>query len=346
LLQTTENKWVQELFQWADDNNIPDLLYIEDKFFDENGDYFYEKIPLGLTRDEEKLVKLDELNLCWHNCSEMPEQIKYLTHLKKLNFAKTACGTQPPFYTNADGPNTLKEIPEWIAELKNLEELDLSENEIRYVPKHIGKLTKLKKLYLHNNGIVFIEPDLAKLKSLEILWLDGSYLLVLSQAQTLLERSGILKKGDRSKHCHLQLDLRIMDLLSKDNLDELLDTNSELYLSSHRYTLIACRYAIHTLMGLKKTANHTKLSENWLTLTDIRKLVCQLPKLNELWLKGLKGSMYGPINLHRNGIELITRKNNVTIKFDDILIERWANEPLGNNFGNILTALDLWGDYS
>lgn len=345
MLHSTK-KWVQELFQWADKNNIPDLHYFEDEFFDENGESFYKKIPLGLTRDTEKLVNLEELNLCWHSCLEMPEQLKNLTRLKKLNFAKFACGTQPPFSGNANGPNALEKIPHWITNLYNLEELDLSENKIRYVPKHIGKLTKLKKLYLHNNGIVFIEPNLGKLKCLEVLWLNGSYLLALPQTQDMIKKSGIFSVNDYSGNYFVELIGRILMLSNRDDLGQLLGINSEWYLESYRYTLLACSSAIPILYRVKNTFDEKELKKHWAQLTNIKGLVCQLPKLNQLWLEGLEGSQYGPIDLSDNEIEVISNERNIIIPINDLLIEPWTNEPLDKSFGDILTALDLWEDYT
>ncbi|WP_018619729.1 COR domain-containing protein [Spirosoma luteum] len=58
--------------------------------------------------------------------------------------------------------------------LENLEELDLSFNQLTYLPSSLGKLTKLKKLNLSGNSIRLLPKELENLVSLESLGLDGN----------------------------------------------------------------------------------------------------------------------------------------------------------------------------
>jgi internalin A len=58
--------------------------------------------------------------------------------------------------------------------LENLEELDLSFNELTYLPSSLGALTKLKKLNLSGNRIRSLPKEFENLVSLESLGLDGN----------------------------------------------------------------------------------------------------------------------------------------------------------------------------
>ena len=99
-----------------------------------------------------------------------------LKKVKKLSFAKNIDGVQPDFFEVAEGLNKIKEIPDWISELVNLEFLNLSGNEIVIIPKNIGQLQKLKQLYLHDNEIMFVDHSLGELDNLEVLWIHSNNL--------------------------------------------------------------------------------------------------------------------------------------------------------------------------
>lgn len=167
--------WIDELFQWADENNIPELQYIEGHEVNEDGEgQFEEGFWIGLPRDKNTLLTLGELDLSWHGCTEMPIQLRHLKQLKVLRFAKSRDGTQPHFYENSENLRFIEVIPDWIAELENLEELDLSGNRIRVVPNAVGKLTKLKELYINDNDVEHVETEVVGLTNLEVLWFRGN----------------------------------------------------------------------------------------------------------------------------------------------------------------------------
>ncbi len=164
--------WLEELYQWADDNDIPELQFVPD----EEGDYDETTSDygfwVGLPRNKDKLRTIKELDLSWHNCLEIPSQLRNLTQLKVLRFSKSRCGAQPPFYQKADLPNSISMIPSWISDLASLEELDLSSNNIQVIPNEIGRLKSLKKLYLSGNKISFVGESLQTLENLQVLWLN------------------------------------------------------------------------------------------------------------------------------------------------------------------------------
>lgn len=165
-----DESWISELFQWAEDNNISELQYVEgDDVPERDEEPFQEGFWVGLPRDKDTLLNLEELDLSWHNCKEMPIQLRHLTQLKVLRFAKSRSGIQPPFYESLKNCRFIEDIPDWIAELQNLEILDLSGNRIQIVPNAVGRLKKLKKLYLDGNRAEHVEKELGNLINLEVL---------------------------------------------------------------------------------------------------------------------------------------------------------------------------------
>jgi len=190
--------WISELYKWADDNNIPELEYYEDIYEDDNGELVDYGFWVGLPRDSDILLNLEELNLSWHNCIEIPDQIRHLTKLKKLEFIKSPCGLMPTFYDTSEGPNKITQIPDWVAELVNLEVLDLSGNAIEIVPKSIAQLQNLKQLFLQDNEIVFVDGALGQLNNLEVLWIQGNslygyWLTQLNKLDVLWMEDNVLK---------------------------------------------------------------------------------------------------------------------------------------------------------
>jgi len=61
-----------------------------------------------------------------------------------------------------------------IAELYNLQHLDLSNNQIKEIPKQIGQLVNLQQLYLSNNQIKEIPKELCQLSNLQTLSLSNN----------------------------------------------------------------------------------------------------------------------------------------------------------------------------
>jgi Leucine-rich repeat (LRR) protein len=179
LTKKSQELWISELFQWADDNNIPELQYYEDIWEEDDGELIDCSFWVGLPREREVLLNLEDLNLSWHNCCEIPSQIRHLTKLKKFSFAKRHDGLMPDFYDISEGPNKIKQIPNWISELVTLEMLDLSGNGITIVPNSIGKLKNLKRLYLHENEIWLVAKTLGQLNKLEVLWIQDNQLFDL-----------------------------------------------------------------------------------------------------------------------------------------------------------------------
>ena len=68
----------------------------------------------------------------------------------------------------------LHEIPDYIFDLNELEELNLSNNKISIIPNNISNLTNLKILDLSNNQIIEISNNISFLTSLEYLNLSNN----------------------------------------------------------------------------------------------------------------------------------------------------------------------------
>ncbi|MBO4741651.1 MAG: leucine-rich repeat domain-containing protein [Bacteroidales bacterium] len=124
----------------------------------------------------------------------------------------------------------LKEFPEAVLQLRNLEYLDLSWNKIHTIPKEIGALANLISLNMNYNRLDSIPKEIANLQKLTTLILSRNRILELpdemggmANLQTLnLLSNGIKKLPDNFKNLDntLQLiDLRANPLTYDDQLD-------------------------------------------------------------------------------------------------------------------------------
>jgi len=113
-------------------------------------------------------------DLLSQNSSGIPIEIYNLTDLKKLDVSSRQIKVGE--YENAEGTgtNTFDEIEKDITRLTNLEELNLSNNEINEIPEYLTTLTTLKKLDLSYNNIQKIPKSLKNLTNLEELILKNN----------------------------------------------------------------------------------------------------------------------------------------------------------------------------
>jgi Leucine-rich repeat (LRR) protein len=127
---------------------------------------------------------------------------------------------QPPFHEKADGVSKISFIPEWISELKDLEVLDLSGNQIQHISEAVSKLHKLKKLYLDDNGTVVIDPSLSRLTALEVLWLQKSRLSNLKKIVYQLPnlKEFYLSQLDECKYGPIMSNPRGIEFVGEDEL--------------------------------------------------------------------------------------------------------------------------------
>ncbi|MDD5215275.1 MAG: hypothetical protein PHQ03_07040 [Methylococcales bacterium] len=123
--------WMDELFAWANKNNIEQELF---------------------PRDKQKLLKITKLELNSKNLSDLPEAIGNLTNLTSLSLRY----------------NQLVEIPESIGELSNMERLYLSGNQLLKLPESISKLNKLEKITVDKNYLTTIPYSIRNMQNLKI----------------------------------------------------------------------------------------------------------------------------------------------------------------------------------
>lgn len=126
--------------------------------------------------------------------------------------------------------NKLKEFPQAILQLKNLEYLDLSHNKLHSLPKEIGSLTKLVTLNLNYNRLDSIPKEIANLQNLRTLILSRNRILELPAEMGTMAKldslmmlsNGIKRLPDSFKYLDSTLkiiDLRANPLTYDDQLD-------------------------------------------------------------------------------------------------------------------------------
>ena len=80
----------------------------------------------------------------------------------------------------------ITEIPASIAKLKNLQFLELQDNNIEYIAKEIGSLPLLQELYLGKNRLTTLPPEMGNLKNLRVLDLSNNRLREIPQEVSYL----------------------------------------------------------------------------------------------------------------------------------------------------------------
>ena len=96
----------------------------------------------------------------------MPEAIAQLSNLRELDLSD----------------NQLTTLPEAIAQLSNLRELDLSDNQLTTLPEAIAQLSNLRELDLRNNQLTTLPEAIAQLSNLRVLYLRNNQLTTLPEA--------------------------------------------------------------------------------------------------------------------------------------------------------------------
>jgi hypothetical protein len=143
---------------------------------------------IGRLRKLEELI-IDNGNGCVMNVS-LPRSIGRLSGLRVLRLYGALDATQtgedgterrgrskslPDTLANLQsleeldiGRNGLRAVPPQVASLRRLKKLGLDYNNIREVPSFVGNLTNLRELSLHSNGGVRLPASLARLKGLVV----------------------------------------------------------------------------------------------------------------------------------------------------------------------------------
>jgi Leucine-rich repeat (LRR) protein len=156
-VQKTTEKWVLNLWDWADKNNIDS-----------------ETLP----RDKEQLLNPTSLDFYRKNLDNIPKEIGNLINLKELNLSQ----------------NNLKQLPQNICNLKNLEKFYLVLNNLSELPKNIGNLVNLTEIYFADNNLYKLPKSIEKLTKLIDINLDNNYITELTEGQ-IVWLNGIEKNG-------------------------------------------------------------------------------------------------------------------------------------------------------
>lgn len=99
-------------------------------------------------------ARVYRLQLTGKKLKELPEGIRQLTNLNALDL----------------GRNKLRELPEWLGELPHMQEFRAPRNKLRQVPAAVCKWKHLKRLDLHQNEIEGLPACMGDLK--EVVSLD------------------------------------------------------------------------------------------------------------------------------------------------------------------------------
>jgi len=90
------------------------------------------------------------LDLSGQKLKEVPEEIRQLRNLNHLDL----------------GSNKLKSVPDWLGELVHMQELRISRNKLSDFPLGICKMLHLKRLDLSRNALTGLPPCIGKLTEL------------------------------------------------------------------------------------------------------------------------------------------------------------------------------------
>ena len=155
------NKWIDVLIKWADENNLSE-----------------EDFP----RDKNKLQNLDILSLEDYTLTYLPKEIGNLKNLEYLSVYSSNLTHLPDEIGNLENLeflilcfNQLEELPKSIGKLKNLVTLQLNSNQLKKLPKEIGDLENLMELYLCENPLKELPDEIIKLKNLQEIMCDCFY---------------------------------------------------------------------------------------------------------------------------------------------------------------------------
>lgn len=104
------------------------------------------------------------------NLTELPRLLAQLTQLQELNLSF----------------NQLTSLPEWLGDLRQLQFLALSDNHLNELPESLGQLTQLRSLDLANNQLTELPHLLGQLTQLELLDLSQNQLTKLPESLSQL----------------------------------------------------------------------------------------------------------------------------------------------------------------
>ena len=177
----------------------------------------------------------------------------------------------------------LTKIPNKVFYLSQLEELDLSDNQLKTVPETIGNLTNLTHLYLNGNGLTTVPETIGNLTNLTHLYLNGNGLTTVPETI-----------GNLTNLTHLYLSSNQLKTVPETigNLTNL----THLYLSSNQLKTVP------ETIGNLTNLTHLYLSSN--QLKTVPETIGNLTNLTHLYLSS-NPLETPPIEIAENGINAI-----------------------------------------
>lgn len=203
----------------------------------------------------------------------------------------------------------IEEIPKNIGDLKHIEKLSLSNNNLTFLPKSISKIKTLKKIYLNDNEFNKFPYQLLKLNNLEELNLNNNTLASLPQD---IEKLYNLRKIYLKKNVIEKLPTSFYNLKKLEIID--LESNNIEYISE----LIG---SLDSLEFLNLSGNSLKLfPESLINLKNLKIL-----KLNDNNLLKLSKKIYDLNKLKELRVDL-GEMHSLPISILELMLNEWEKE--------------------
>ncbi len=154
---------------------------IRESFRDGRSSLYLNDVPVGehldLLEELRRNPELRRLALCYCQLTEVPSVIAELKQLELLELAG----------------NEIERLPDWLCELHRLEELSVEGNQLGQLPVSLGQLTRLSSLSLEDNKLRALPESLCDLHELTELYVHGNEITCLparfGNLKTLVELS-------------------------------------------------------------------------------------------------------------------------------------------------------------
>ncbi|KAF0249544.1 MAG: hypothetical protein FD167_1051 [bacterium] len=214
----TDNKWVLNLIEQADNENLT-ILDLSCQSLKNLPKQLFQLIEIerlylagneltDLSEEISSLSKLEYLDLYKNQITSLTEKFGDLNSLKYLDFSYNKLPTLPSefgkltnIYYLDISYNKLSELPQEFGNLSNLDSLNISYNELNQIPNEFGNLNKLKSLDLSYNRLNELPSGFGQLTNLQSLYLSHNQLSQLpSQFGGLVNLESLYLSSNQLTH--------------------------------------------------------------------------------------------------------------------------------------------------